>query len=449
MTSMRSHVLTILAAAAVAGGFLALLLLSGGSSPSIRSGSYRVSILAPTAVSLTPGSEVRVAGLQVGRVDGIRLQGRRSVIDLAIDEDTARLPRDTRFDVRLRTVIGETYVALYPGTAAGRLPDGAVLPMSNQANEYVDVEQILDVLKGTRRDRARDMVRGLGDGLRGRGSQLNAFVGRTSGVVDGLAPLMKVLHNDRAQVARLVDQTGTLAGSLADRSAAIGRVARQGRLAAEAVATRDDALRATIVALPSTLRQGRRTLGTLRSATGDAAPVLSNLAQVVSRLRPSVKRLEPAATRGRTLVRELGAATPALRRTLKVARTLSAPTAGAMPQIRSALCQANPMIGYLAPYAREVAATIQNLASATNYYDANGHAVRVAVLVGDNNFAGMPAVQADAMKLLLNSGIFGRTHKHGYNPYPVPGDVGPPSTGLGQTGPRDYEGTYRRIEAAC
>jgi phospholipid/cholesterol/gamma-HCH transport system substrate-binding protein len=382
-------------------------------------------------------------------VSSVDLEGKRAVIELAIDDAHAPLPRDTRFAVRLRTLIGETFVDLYPGRSGSGLADGAVLPMSSQAREYVDVEQILDVLKGDTRRRARRMIQGLGGGLDDRGPQLNDLLARLSGVVDRGAPVTKVLHSDRAQIARLVDQFGDVTRSLADRGDAIRGLARQGRTTFRAVAARDRALRATLDELPPALAQIRRTSTTLGTETGRAAPVLADLGVVVRRLRPAVDLLEPSARRGRSVLRELGAAAPVLSRTLDRAEALAGPTAEAMPALGRTLCQFNPMIGYLAPYAQEAAATLQNMASATNYYDASGHAARVQALVGTNNFAGYSPAQSDAVKTLLDSGLVGRIHTSGYNPYPKPGDVGPPSEGVGQTGPRDYKGTYRRVEADC
>jgi hypothetical protein len=73
----------------------------------------------------------------------------------------------------------------------------------------------------------------------------------------------------------------------------------------------------------------------------------------------------------------------------------------------------------------------------------------VQAIIGTNNFAGFSEEASDALKLVLNSGLVGRLHTLGYNPYPKPGDVGPPSVGVGQTGPRDAKGTYPRVQAAC
>jgi phospholipid/cholesterol/gamma-HCH transport system substrate-binding protein len=445
----RRQFVPILAALAVAGSFLTVLLLSRGSPPSLGGRSYNLRLIVPSAVSVVPGSGVRIAGLEAGRVSSVELAGRHAVISLAIDDDQAPLPKDTTFAIRLRTLIGETFVALYPGTSPAELPDRAVLPASSQTDQYVEVEQILDVLKGSTRERARSMIQSLGRGLEGRGPALNDFAGSTAGVFDRLAPLMDVLHEDRAEVARLVDNFGAVARSLADRGAAIHVLAREARVSFEAVASRDDALRATIDALPSALSQVRETSNVLQRVTGQAAPVLHDLARLVDELRPAVDRLEPAARQGSSVLRELHAAAPVVSRTLTHAEALSAPSARALPLLHSALCQLNPTIRYLKPYAPEIAATFQNLASGTNYYDANGHAARVLALVGENSFAGLSEQQSDALKLVLDSGLISKTHTLGYNPYPRPGDVGPPTEGLGQTGPRDFTGRAPRVPADC
>jgi phospholipid/cholesterol/gamma-HCH transport system substrate-binding protein len=445
---LRPHVLTIALALLVAVAFASTLLLSRGSQPRIGGRSYHVRLLAPDAVSIVPGCKVRIAGLEVGRVTHVDLDGRRAVIDLALDDDEAPVSRDTRFAVRLRTLIGETYIELYPGQGPA-LADGAVLPMSSQAEEYVDVEQILEVLKGHTRESARDLFRGLGKGLDGRGPELNRFIGRTAGLIDAGAPVVKILDANRTDVAQLVDEFGSVARSLAERGTAIRTLARQSKVALTAVAARDGALRATLDALPSTLSQVRDTSETLRRVTAVSAPVLTSLAGVVNGLRPAVDRLAPASSRGRALIEELGAATPALRSTLAQVRALSGPAVQALPPVRRTFCQLAPMVRYLAPYSREGAAVLQNIASSANYYDAGGHAVRIQLLLGENNFAGYTPQQDEALKLLLNAGVLGRTHVAGYNPFPKPGDVAPPSEGVGRTGPRDVTEPYPRVRAAC
>jgi phospholipid/cholesterol/gamma-HCH transport system substrate-binding protein len=439
----------ILAALLVAGGFLTVLLLSRGSPPSLGGRSYDLRLIVPSAVSVVPGSGVRIAGLEAGRVSSVDLAGRHAVLGLAIDDGQAPLPADTRFAIRLRTLIGETFVELYPGTSSQPLTDGAVLPASRQTDQYVEVEQILDVLKGSTRERARQMIQGLGRGLQGHGPALNEFAASTAGVFDRLAPMMDVLHTDRAAVARLVDNLGAVSRSVADRGSAIRVLAREARVSFGAVASRDAALRDIIDALPSSLRQVRETSDVLRQTTGQAAPVLDDLARLLDEVRPAVNRLQPAAAAGSAVLRQLHSAAPVLSGTLSRARALSGPAARALPQLGRALCQFNPAIGYLKPYAPEMAATFQNLASGTNYYDANGHAARVLALIGENGFAGLSPQASDALKTLLDSGLLSKTHTLGYNPYPRPGDVGPPTEGLGQTGPRDFTGRAPRVPADC
>lgn len=71
---------------------------------------------------------VRVAGVRVGRVDGISLEGRRARVQLLLEEPLA-LTVGTRARIANMGLLGDKYVELIPGPpGAPALPPGAVLP---------------------------------------------------------------------------------------------------------------------------------------------------------------------------------------------------------------------------------------------------------------------------------------------------------------------------------
>ena len=72
---------------------------------------------------LFPGDDVKLAGVAVGSVGSIDVQGGRAVVALEVAEDVA-LPPDSEVAIRWRNLIGQRYVELRPGTTAGRLGDG-------------------------------------------------------------------------------------------------------------------------------------------------------------------------------------------------------------------------------------------------------------------------------------------------------------------------------------
>jgi hypothetical protein len=113
------------------------------------------------------------------------------------------------------------------------------------------------------------------------------------------------------------------------------------------------------------------------------------------------------------------------------------------------LCQLNPIAKYLSPYARDLGAFVANLGSATNFYDATGHAARIYAMVGQTSVAAISPELSQDLKLLQQVGIVGSDKTVGYEPYPAPLEAGIPHRGHGETGPPDSTIKYPRLRADC
>lgn len=86
------------------------------------------------ATLLTPGSEVRIAGVQEGQVSGVSLYHRHfAKVTFTVASDVP-LTRGTRAYIRYLNLIGQRYIDLVPGPGSGAtLPAGATLPVSATA----------------------------------------------------------------------------------------------------------------------------------------------------------------------------------------------------------------------------------------------------------------------------------------------------------------------------
>jgi phospholipid/cholesterol/gamma-HCH transport system substrate-binding protein len=66
------------------------------------------------ASGLEPGSAVEIAGVRVGRVTGIELNGARSKVAISLDENI-RLQDDVIASIQTKGLLGERYIHLTPG----------------------------------------------------------------------------------------------------------------------------------------------------------------------------------------------------------------------------------------------------------------------------------------------------------------------------------------------
>lgn len=442
-----SHALTLVLAASMAVAFFAVWLQRSGALPG--GGSYVVNAALPAASNLTPGSSVRIAGVRVGRVSKIERSGTAVVVRLQIDDAHAPLPSDSRVQVRLRTLVGENYIAVEPGRSGTTIPAEGFVPIS-QAGDYVEVDQILSALRGKTRERARQAIQSLGGVVGHRGLKLNALVRGAAGFVNTAKPIIATLDQQHGAVARLVDNVGVLSAEVGSRGRQLRTAAAGATGTLNEIAASDAAVRRSLRAMPGTLDQVERTSKTLQDASGRAAPVIAELAGAVTDLDPAIRTLRPASQQGRNVLRVADRVAPSLTTTLEALKRTAPNITAAVPAVRAAMCQLNPMAAFLRPYTPELAAVLSGLASTTNYYDASGHAARLYVMFSPKTLGVQTPETASIIESLLKTGILGTLGGvRGYDGYPAPGAVNQTSVGAGITGPGEVTKKYIRVQPRC
>ena len=416
--------------------FFGLFGLAGGD---VRlSAPYHVQAVVPTAVALSDNADVRQAGIKIGKVAGIAPRGRNAVLTLDLDGGHAPVYRDATVRVRTKTLVGENYVDLDPGSPrAGGVPSGGTLPL-DRAEQQVQLDQILSVLDAPTRRRLQTLLTGLGGGLAGHGGDLNDTLEGSAATVNYGAPLARVLSAQRADVAALVDNTGRVMQALADRRQALQTFAHQARATAEAAAAHERGFRATLRELPATLGQARATVAHLAGFSKHATPVLGDLGSALDRMTPAMRRLPSAASRTDQALRELKPFSAAARPLLASLRSFSGPGAAALPQVDVLLRELDPMLSYLAPYARDAGAFFADQRSALGAVDATGHLARVYGIVSRSTYASFTPDMRQAFDALAAAGAAGVSLGQGTNAYPAPGQI---------ADPHQFAGRYPRVEA--
>src|SRR3954451_16198378 len=115
-------------------GILTFLWVSFGGSVPLAAKKYQVKVDFPEATTLAEQAEVRVSGVTIGKVQKKELNGHYTEAVLNIDSRFAPLPADTRAILRQKTLLGETYVELTPGSRDGpRIPDQGRIPQGQIA----------------------------------------------------------------------------------------------------------------------------------------------------------------------------------------------------------------------------------------------------------------------------------------------------------------------------
>ena len=334
----------------------------GGTVPFAPQG-YRVHALFKETGLLVPGADVRIAGVNVGRVTGVANRGVDSLVTLDIDQQYAPIPRDTRAILRQKTLLGEGFVALSAGSGRGpKLPDGGMIPLS-QIGSTQQLDQVLGAFgKPTQRD-LQAFLSGSASSLAGRGEDVNSALGNLDPALADLNAIVGVLEGEQASVGQLLRSGATVFTTLGRRSADLQSLITAGDQVLSATAARNAALTATVDALPAFQAQLRTTLGHVRSSLGIAKPSLDALLPAAPLLAPALSglislsgpalRLLHAAPR---LLDDSIVALPAIERFNRAFHP-------ALKALLPAVKQVSPIINFIGLYSTELTTAMANLAA--------------------------------------------------------------------------------------
>src|SRR3954462_8220209 len=117
----------------------------GGDIP-LQPKGYRIHATFSNASQLNRNADVRIAGVTVGKVIAVAPKGLRTDAVIELQPKFAPMPVDTRAILRQKTLLGETFVVLTPGSKDGaKIPGGAPLAEANVA-EPQPLDRVLGVL---------------------------------------------------------------------------------------------------------------------------------------------------------------------------------------------------------------------------------------------------------------------------------------------------------------
>src|SRR5918998_2348598 len=117
-------------------GLLLFLWLAFGGAIPLNPKGYRFTTSFEEATQLATEADVRISGVPVGKVKRIEPDKRtgRSLVEIELESAYAPLPSDARAILRQKTLLGETYVELTPGSPRARpIPEGGRLAAAQVA----------------------------------------------------------------------------------------------------------------------------------------------------------------------------------------------------------------------------------------------------------------------------------------------------------------------------
>lgn len=229
--------------------------------------------------------EVRIAGVRVGQVTSLELDGNSVKVGFQIKTD-AEFGDQTRADIKVKTILGSMFIALTPG-GAGQLAEGTTIPTERTTSPF-DVVEAFTGLAETSADIDTDQLAGalttLADLTRNTPEEFRSALAGVSALSEVVASrddeinslltnlnrVSTVLDARDEDIVALMDDADSLFRALVQRKAQIHRL------------------------LVSTSTLSTKLTGLIRESRADLKPALDSLDSVLKVINKNEDNLEDA-----------------------------------------------------------------------------------------------------------------------------------------------------------
>jgi len=206
-TERNPKVVGITAVVIMAAGVLAILLLNR----SFFSSGYTVDAQFTNAAGISNGTSVMVAGVNVGSVTSVKVNGNAVDAQLSVNNGV-QLPHITRAAVEVETLLGVVDVTLEPVSGWNDpLKEGATITDTSVPTEFYQLQNTAhSLLSKTNAQALNNLVTSLANITQDKQQQV-------AQIISGLGALTSTVDQRSGQVSQLIDSANSLSSTLASR----------------------------------------------------------------------------------------------------------------------------------------------------------------------------------------------------------------------------------------
>lgn len=244
---------------------LVVLALNLGDIPFLGGGKKHSAAFAEAA-GLRSGEEVRIAGVKVGKVTGLKLDGDHVKVSFQVDNGV-RLGELTRAEIKIKTVLGAHYVALDP-RGPGRLR--REIPVTRTATPYEVVPAISDLSKRFSQIDYQQVAKSfdvLSDTFKNSPDEIRASL-------KGLRRLSDTIASRDTELHQLAGRAKNVSGLLAARNQDFIKLVEDGDKILQAVRARRDVIHQLLV---NTVVLSQQVNALIAENEAELKPMLANL----------------------------------------------------------------------------------------------------------------------------------------------------------------------------
>ena len=237
------------------------------------------------AGGLKVGQEVRVAGVSVGNVKEIELQGNHVHVRFVLDKGTD-FGTESGAEIKVKTLLGSMFMALTP-KGPGQLPKNSTIPVDRTIAAYDVVQAFSDLSETTDEINIPQLSESL-DAL----SELSEDTpDEFRGAIKGVSSLSRNLAARDEQLNTLLVGLKKVTGVLNSRNEELETLFEDSDVLFQAIAARRESIHNLLVSTTSLSNQLR---GLVKDTRADLKPALTQLNKVTTMLRRNESSLDEA-----------------------------------------------------------------------------------------------------------------------------------------------------------
>ena len=201
-------IIGVIATSFVLGGSAFALLLSGG----VFADTYKVTAYFADAAGLKSGDDVKVAGLDAGKVGAVEIRDGKVAVELKVNSDV-EMPADSTAEIAIETLLGKKNVTLFSGSSSEELADGDEIALEDTRTpvDLIDLaDTSVDLLEASDADALQTFMEEVTKITSGKREQITTLV-------NGFADVSEAIDSRSAELSRLIDSLRTVSGTFAER----------------------------------------------------------------------------------------------------------------------------------------------------------------------------------------------------------------------------------------
>src|SRR5919197_916672 len=190
-------------------GLLLFLWSAFGGPVPLKPRGYQFKASFAESTQLAQEADVRISGVPVGKVKKIELgDDGRSEATIELDQKYAPIPSDSRAILRQKTLLGETYIEMTPGTnGAPKLKEGSHLPTRN-VQSTVELDEIFRSFDKKTRQAFQVWQQQVAKGIQGRAQDFSDALSNLEPFAVDANKALVILASQEQAVKKLVRDTG-------------------------------------------------------------------------------------------------------------------------------------------------------------------------------------------------------------------------------------------------